>query len=139
MRRLPARESHGAALVLQSVAGFVRDVLVGGLQRVSGGVVPAALDDEVRDHAMDQGAGVEPLARVAEEVRRGEGRPVLTHLDDELAQIGDDLHLRVRLLGARAGWQRQGEQQRREHAGSGLSEHRVLRKRASGGAARGIL
>ena len=53
VRAAGAREAHGAAQILEAVAGFVRD----RLRRGHGLVVEAdaaALDHEVRDHAMEQ-------------------------------------------------------------------------------------
>ena len=68
MRLRRPRETDGAALVAQAVAGFVDDLGGAALEFVIG-VEAAALDHEIRDRAMEDRAGIEALIDVLQELR----------------------------------------------------------------------
>jgi hypothetical protein len=64
--------------------------------------MPAALDDEIADHAVKERVGVLALAHIAQEVRDRERRALRIELDDELTHAGRDAHPR-RIRGERGG------------------------------------
>ena len=86
-----AREPDRAAQVLEAVAGFIRDRLQRGLGLVVGADA-AALDHEVRDHAMEQRVRVVAGLHVAQEIFHRQRRAIALQLDDECTQVGGDAH-----------------------------------------------
>ena len=121
VRRSPRASPTVPRLFCRPLPDSLKTLSCVGFRCQAGGVVAAALDDEVRDHAVEQGVGVEALAHVAQEVRRGERRAVRAHLDDELAHVGGDPHLRVRRprRAARRRGSRAASEQRRRAGRSG--------------------
>src|ERR1700733_5305383 len=94
VRAVAAGKSHGAALVLQTVAGFVDNGIVAGLQLHVARGMSAALDDKIAHDAMNERVGVVALAHVAQKVRDRERRALRCQLDDELTHVGGYPHPR---------------------------------------------
>jgi hypothetical protein len=88
--------------------------------------VPAALDDEIADHAVKERVGVVALAYIAQEVRDRERRALRIELDDELTHAGRHAYPR-RIRGER-GSEVQSEKRRREPAPRVVLHCRILQQ-----------
>ena len=82
-----AGHRQGTNLVGQAVVGFVLDSLA-GIFFNKARQVAAALNHEVVDHAMEQGAIVVTVAAVLLEVGTGDRRLVMKQFDLDIAVIG---------------------------------------------------
>ncbi len=91
-----ARHGEGAALVEEAVVGLVDDRRLGGLLRHVRREA-AALDHEIRDDAMEDGAVEETRLDVLEEVLHGLRGLVGVDLDGEIALVRLEQDMRIRV------------------------------------------
>ena len=105
-RRMRVRGAgHGdrAADVFQAVIGFVADRGAAALAAESGSET-AALDHEIVDHPVKQGAVVEALFDIVLEVARRNGRLVEIEFDANGSEVGLQRYHGVVLAVVQAGW-----------------------------------